>query len=251
MNYSSAYPEVGFGGFSRVDSTVHLMTRVHALAGDATTVLDVGCGRGCGAEDGSRFRRSLRDLRRAGRTVIGIDVDREAAANPFIDEFRLIGGDGRWPIDDGSIGLAVCDYVLEHLRDPRGFFAELARTLRPGGAFVARTPSVWSYPVVASRLLPNSLHAAVLRLAQRGRQERDVFPTFYRANSRRRLNGLVRGSGLVGCCYAVEAEPSYMQFSSLAFRVMCGVHQVLPEQFRSTLIVLARKPARAGMQPAA
>ena len=59
----------------------------------------------------------------------------------MIDEFRLIGPDGRWPLDDASVDLAVSDFVLEHVTEPEAFVAELARVLRPGGMYIARTIS--------------------------------------------------------------------------------------------------------------
>jgi SAM-dependent methyltransferase len=241
MARGSVYPEVAFGGFSSVDGTVHLLTRAHALSMGATAVLDVGCGRGLGSEDTAPYRRGLRDFRRPGRHVLGIDVDQAAASNPFIDEFRIFSPGDSWPVVSGSIDFVFSDNVLEHVGDPAQYFEEVHRVLRRGGFFVARTPSVWSYPILASRLIPNALHAAVLRRVQSGRREEDVFPTVYRANSRRRLRRLLVDAGLEPCVYSIEPEPSYMQFSRLAFRAMALVHQVIPSPFRSTLVVLARK----------
>jgi SAM-dependent methyltransferase len=237
------YPELPFGGFSRVDGTIPLLSRAHALAEGAKVVLEIGCGRGKARDDSSNYRRKLHDFRAPGRTVIGIDVDPVAATNPLIDEYRRIGSDFKWPVEDASIDFAFSDYVLEHVGNPEAYFAELRRVLKPGGYFLARTPSKFSYIAVAARLIPNSLHARVLGKAQLDRKEEDVFPTVYRANSKRQLNRLIRGASLVGTVYSVECEPWYMTFSRIAFRVMSVVHRVLPGFLHSTLIVLARKPA--------
>ncbi len=235
------YPELDFGGFSRLDCSVPFLARAQAMALAATTILEVGCGRGQGNEDASEFRRSLRDFRAPGRRVLGIDVDPVAASNPWLDEFRRIGPDFRWPVEDGSVDFAFSDYVLEHVEDPAAYFAELRRVLKPGGTFLARTPCRNSYIAIAARLIPNALHARVLGRTQLGRKEEDVFPTVYRANTRRALMRQLGQAGFETVVYAVEGEPWYMQFSSWLFRIMNVVHPLLPSFLRSTLIVMARK----------
>lgn len=237
------YPEIRFGGFSRADGSITFFARAHALAADAKVVLEVGCGRGKAQEDPSSYRRKLHDFRAPGRKVIGIDVDPVASTNPWIDEFRRIGSDFKWPVEDASVDFALSDYVLEHVGDPEAYFAELRRVLKPGGVFIARTPSKHSYIAVAARIVPNSLHARVLGKAQIGRKEEDVFPTVYRANSKRQLKRLLRGAELEGTVYSLECEPWYMTFSRVSFGVMSVVHRYLPGFLHSTLIVLARKPA--------
>ena len=238
---SHIYPELAFGGFSRLDCTIPFLSRAQALASGSTVVLEIGCGRGQGNEDGSDYRRSLRDFRVAGRRVIGIDVDPVAETNPWIDDFRMIGSDFKWPVESGTVDFAFSDYVLEHVGDPAAYFAELRRVLKPGGVFLARTPSRHSYIAIIAQLIPNALHARVLKRTQLGRKEEDVFPTVYRANTTRALRKFLGRAGFDTVVYSVEGEPWYMQFSSVMFRIMNVVHPLLPGFMRSTLIVMARK----------
>jgi ubiquinone/menaquinone biosynthesis C-methylase UbiE len=130
------------------------------------------------------------DLRGSGREVIGIDLDPVGAANPLLDEFRLISSE-KWPLDDASVDLAVSDFVLEHVDDPSAFAAELARVMRPGGVFVGRTVSRHSPLSAVARAVPNDSHSRWLRHLQPCRQERDVFPTRYLMNTERTLKSLL------------------------------------------------------------
>ena len=123
-----------------LDSAHVFLVSAQALAARSTLVAEVGCGRGA-LIDLDQPGGPWQDLRGPARRVIGIDIERAGADNPVIDEFRLIGGDGRWPLDDASVDLAVSDFVLEHVTEPDAFVRELARVLRPGGTFVARTIS--------------------------------------------------------------------------------------------------------------
>ena len=133
-----------------LDSAYVFLVTAQALAARSELVVEVGCGRGSLADRG-RASGSWQDLRGPGRCVVGIDIDPVGADNPVIDEFRLIGSDMCWPLDDASVDLAVCDWVLEHVTEPATFVSELARVLRPGGVFVART---------INRASPLSLFAA-------------------------------------------------------------------------------------------
>ena len=126
------------------------------------------------------------DLRGEGRTVVGIDIEPIGAENPVIDEFRLIGEDGRWPLDDGSVDLAVSDFVLEHVTDPQAFVAR-ARPRRCGPAASsspapsAATPSSPPPPAWC----PTTPTPVSLERLQPGREERDVFRTAYKMNTRK------------------------------------------------------------------
>jgi SAM-dependent methyltransferase len=235
------HPEAAFGGFTDIDSTVMFYARVQQLLSEDAVAVDVGCGRGTQADDPVRLRRELRILRGKCKQVIGIDVDPAAAANPFVDEFRMIESDQRWPLDDRSADLAVADFVLEHVADPDMFFSEAARVLRPGGAICIRTINGWSYLGVASRLVPDLLHARVLRNVQPERATQDVFPTFYRCNSVPRLRRSLDAHGFQPAVYGAEAEPAYLRFNSAAYAVGLAHRRLAPNWLRVGLIAWGRR----------
>jgi SAM-dependent methyltransferase len=237
------YPEAAFGGFTRCDGTIPFLDRVRALLPERGNLLDIGCGRGQQSEDPCRFRRSLFDLREPGRHMFGIDVDPAAEGNPFLDEFRRIEDVLRWPIDDASIDLAISVSVLEHVPDPTAFFDEAARVLKPGGFLCLRTPNKRSYPSIAARIVPNRHHAAVVGKTQIGRKGEDVFPTVYRCNTAGALRRQCRRLGLAHAVYAIEGEPSYLQFSPLLYRLFAVLHPLTPPMFRTTLYLFAQKNA--------
>lgn len=60
---------------------------------------------------------------------------------------------GTLPFDDASFDTVLSNQVFEHVRDPRAFFAELARVLRPGGRLIVTVP--FSYRVHAA---PHDYH---------------------------------------------------------------------------------------------
>lgn len=177
-------PEIAAGGFSRVDGTVQFWQRVGALIGPQSVVLDFGAGRGAKqSEDLVSYRRGLLSLKGRVRDLIGVDVDPVVITNEALDRAFVITPDGELPIPDQSIDVVVSDFVFEHIQDPAMAARELDRVLKPGGWICARTPNRHGYIALGNRLIPDSLHARIIRSAQDAREEKDVFPAVYRLNS--------------------------------------------------------------------
>jgi SAM-dependent methyltransferase len=234
------WDEVFDAGKSGWDSIVPFLGVAQLLATEAEVVVDVGCGRGSIADAGAD--RVFHDLRGPGRTVIGIDLDPVGKTNPLIDEFRLIDPALRWPLDDGSVDLAVSDFTLEHVDDPPAFVAELARTLRPGGVFVGRTISRYSPLSVVARAVPNDRHRSWLKVLQPRRREQDVFPTRYWINTERELRTLFGGAFELNIVHRVGLEQYLLRWPRLARAVM-AVEPRLPKAMQMTLVVYARRRA--------
>lgn len=233
------YPEMRFGGYSRVDGTVAFFTRVNAVSSADSVVLDVGCGRGAYADDPVPTRRALRVFRGRVKAVIGIDVDPGAASNPFIDEFRLIEGP-QWPVLSNSVDIVVGDYVMEHVECPGEFLAEARRVLRAGGVLCLRTPNRWSYPALAARVIPNRFHARIAASVQETRHAEDVFPTFYRCNSTRALTSALSAAGFDAVVLGHEAEPAYLAFSRWAYALGVLYSRVVPSVLKANLFAFGR-----------
>ncbi len=244
MDYKNIfYPESRFGDFTDVDGTIAFYLRVNALLSPSAVALDVGCGRGAYAEDPIPLHRELRVLKGKCARVIGLDVDEDARQNPFLDEFHLIQGKAgeRWPVEDGSIDVCVCDFVVEHVADPRAFFAECRRVLKRGGVLCIRTPNALNYIALASRAVPNKLHAKVLGRVQENREARDVFPTLYRCNTRSVLQRSLTRHGFESAVYGYEADPAYLSFSRVAYAVGVAHQKLAPGALKATLFAFARK----------
>lgn len=239
------YPESKIGGFSHVDGGINFYLNILAfMRVRDEVILDLGCGRGEFMDmekPGDEIRAKLRNYRGNVKKVIGIDVDPAGKVNPSIDEFRLIEIGKPWPIEDSSIDFVVSDYVLEHLEDPDFFFSELNRVVKKGGRACFRTVNSWGYVAFAARLIPNRFHAKVTGAVQDHRKEEDVFPTFYRCNTRRSLKSILLKYGFKGETYTHEAEPTYFSFSSLLYALGFLYHKITPKFSKNILLAFVEK----------
>jgi SAM-dependent methyltransferase len=104
------------------------------------------------------------------------------------------------PFRDGSFDLVTLNMVAEHLLEPERTFSEIARVLNSDGRLLIHTPCASSYDIKMIRLgwkiMPRSVGLATIRFTEY-REPDDVFPTFYRANTRRQLSSLMREADLV------------------------------------------------------
>ncbi len=219
------YPEVGAGGFTRLDGNVEFYSRVNALLRPDMRVLDLGAGRGVAAEDTVAFRRQLATLKGKVAHVVGVDVDEAVKANPGLDE--AIVYDGRvLPLGDESVDLILSDWVFEHIQDPEVFAREIERVLKPGGWLCARTPYLFSLLVVASSLVPNRHHSSVLKRVQPDRQEQDVFPAAYRLNTKTAVRRYFRPEKWLNHTYTWTPSPVY-HFDNPVIYKLVQIYQTL------------------------
>lgn len=236
------YPETFAGAYSHRDCTVAFYTRIDALLDPHMTVLNIGAGRGANIlADRSAYRRKIQVFQGRASKVIGLDVDPVVKDNPDLDESHVIEPIGRYPIDDEAVDLIVCDHVLEHVEYPVQFVAEINRVLKPGGWFCARTPAKWGYIGLGARAIPNEAHVKLLRHLQPQRKAQDVFPTFYRMNTRSRLREAFPAGQWRDCTYGYNGVPGYHANVTLLFKAIEAWCWLMPRSLSAKYHVFMQK----------
>ena len=215
------------------------MLREHILKvlrpGD--TLLDLGAGAGIVSQ--MNFRGLV------GR-VCGIDQDpRILSQNRYLDE-ALSGNAEAIPFPSNTFDIVIANNVMEHLCDPHAVYREVFRVLKPGGQFVFKTPNIWHYMPLISRLTPLWFHQYINRL--RGRGTEDTFPTKYLANSLGQIRELAKSSGLVvESIESIEGRPEYTRLTALTYSFGFIYERIVNRVpgmsvFRIVLIGHLRKP---------
>jgi ubiquinone/menaquinone biosynthesis C-methylase UbiE len=184
------------------------------------TILNVGAG--------PSVDRKVRSLRGEVAQVVGIDNDETVLSNSDLDEAFVIHGN-RFPFTDKFFDLAWADFVLEHVEQPVLILKEIRRVLKPGASFYFRTPNKNHYVSTISRMTPHWFHKLVANRAcglSQGTYEKH--PTYYRFNSRKKILECAYAAGfrLVELRF-IEAEPSYLAFHSLAYRIGVAYERIV------------------------
>lgn len=165
-----------------------------------------------GAGGGELFSYELKDR---VREIAGVDLDPRVETNPQLHR-GIVSSLTDIPIEDNYFDVVFSRSVLEHIEKPADFLNEMYRILKPGGAFIFKTPNRWHYFCIVAQFTPYSFHAWYNRM--RGREEEDTFPTYYRMNSRSALRRQFRDAGFVEEKIVMrECCPNYLTFSVPSF----------------------------------
>jgi SAM-dependent methyltransferase len=157
-----------------------------------------------------------------------VDEDPVVLSNDALGH-KLILERGRIPMPNGSYDACVSNYVLEHLRNPREHLCEVRRVLKPGGAYIFRTPNRWHYVALVAQGTPHWVHQIMAnRLRGLSPEEHDPYPTYYRFNSRKAITSASKEVGLtVRDLYFIEKEPSYGKSSPILFLTFMAYERIV------------------------
>lgn len=217
--------------------------RLLNLVKPGARVLDVGCGSG-------KYFRADFARERACRWV-GVDLEPRIGGNNRV-HLRARGDAMRMPFADDAFDVVICRWMIEHVADPGGAFLQFARVLKPWGRLAIFTPNLLHYYGVAAKLTPHWFHVWFNRRI-RGFDDEDIFPTLYRANSRRRLRSLLAGAGFSEIeITLVEGAPSALKFNRLLYAAGKIYEAVVRKSdflsaFRMNLIATASKTRLNGL----
>lgn len=204
--------------------------------------LDIGCGHQILPEWALPEAEQRALVERAG-LLVGSDLDPAMAAHPHLQAAAFADLE-KLPFDDASFDLITTNMVVEHLERPEPAFREAARALRPGGRLVIHTPNRLYYLILIASVIPDGLKRRIIKILEH-REEQDVFPTHYRANTGAALGRQLRAAGL-----DVESLEMVGSVGSFQFLGPLGVAEVFIlrllslgafRRFRADILAVARK----------
>lgn len=217
------------------------MAAIESVLNKNHPLLDAGCGREMG------FARLYAPKTRG---AIAFDYGEDRVKIDAGERVIPVRGDlAHLAIASESVGTIVTRSVLEHLEYPELVFKEFERVLVPGGCIIAMAPNFYDYASIVSRFTPHSFHTWLVPKVV-GNTEDDVFPTFYRANTRKTLKRIAGDSGLEVVRLETFCQyPVYLMFSPLLFRMGVSYEKFITrhESFaglRGWILTILRKPAK-------
>jgi SAM-dependent methyltransferase len=201
------------------------------LHGD-NRLLDLGCGRGGLVEQ----------LTHPHGQMVGVDPDLDSLVEHRLRMPRVQATSGQLPFAPDSFDLVTASWLLEHLAQPSRDFCEVARILRPGGAFVFVTPN-GAHPLAYLNRFMGRLGRAQGWLVSHlyGRAAADAFPTYYRANTRAALAAHARAAHMDLSLLETVPDPTYLAFTPVLFQVAQWIEGRLPSARALHLVGIMRK----------
>lgn len=172
------------------------------------------------------------------RLAVGVDLDFDSLRRHRSFHLTVCSSVDFLPFASGTFDLVTCNMVAEHLPNPEVTLRELGRVLIPGGLLVVHTPNLLSYVVVMARiaraLLPRRVYLALVRLSE-ARDASDVFPAFYRANTRGRLRRTLEASGFrqTTCRMLVAPRPVCNFFAPIGLLELMFMRATMLRPFSS------------------
>lgn len=229
VNYSVERLEADEGDRAHIMNELCELKQEHGIVGK--TVVEFGCG----------FGHNL-EVFRGDNQVIGLEglaaaVDRAKRSGLDV---RLCDLNGATGLGDGSVDVALCLDVLEHLVEPRTALAEMHRALKPGGLAILNVPNHFD------------LAGRIKILVGRTLDTHDYFPDHdewdnphIRFFTHDGFNRLVRGSGFSVIDDRSSHIPSFPFQASLGLKRLIGLRRRVAARFPALFVaghfLVARK----------
>lgn len=181
----------------------------------STRILHLGCG---------WDKRNIKDkIKFAG--LYSMDIDSGAVIKNR-NCLKVCGDGHHLPFKDESFDYIICEDFIEHIEFPEKLLKELHFVLKKNGEFVFVTPGGWSYIAIVSKLTPLGFHKWYNR--KRGVDVNDIYPTFYRFNSKFKIKRKSLKHGFdINIILFITGYPSYFNFSKVLTIIFGYYHYLI------------------------
>lgn len=186
---------------------------VDQFVSDGAKWIDVGGGRSIFPQN----PQLSRELAVRCARLVAIDPSDNLDQNEFANE-RVKTTIEEYKTDQ-RFDIATMRMVAEHVERPDIVVRSLAQLVKSKGHVIVYTPNRWSVGSIAASVIPNRWHHKLTRLVSSSRKEENVFPTFYKMNTRKRLRALFEGADFKEVSFAYLDDCALFQ----RYRITCVV----------------------------
>jgi len=187
---------------------------------------------GCGRDKENIFHRNGFPID-GSLTIVGVDRDLESLKD-YPGKLKVLADLEHLPFHSEIFGLGASEEVFEHIAHPYIVAHEISRVLVPGGVLQFCTPSKYSYVSILAMITPLRLHRLIQVAMNPGEyRQTDVFPKYYRLNSRHDIDLCFTRAGLK--CLRLfywDGGPWMLRFHPVLVRLGVVYHRIL-RRFRS------------------
>lgn len=180
---------------------------IRSFASETTTWLDAGCGHHI--LPSWRLSQECELVKRVNK-VVGCDIDDSIRQHRTIRN-RVVCNLEYLPFKNNSFNLVTTNMVVEHLSEPASVFLEFKRILIDQGVLIIHTPNLWSGLPFISKLIPQKIKNYFISKIE-GRVENDIFPTKYRANTKKKIKKLLNTQGFMELKTSFLSSQAYFYF---------------------------------------
>lgn len=178
------------------------------------------------------------------KAIFGIDYDLPSLKAHRNITKKLRGDVTKLPFRSEAFDLVTANMVVEHLDNPNDQFKEISRILKPKGVFLFHTPNAYGYGVILSKIVPEWLKGKLIYLLE-GREEHDVFPTHYKANTESQVMALAQANGFeILQLDLIPTDAIFAMVPPLATLELLWIRLLMTQPFRNlrtNMIVALRK----------
>jgi ubiquinone/menaquinone biosynthesis C-methylase UbiE len=153
--------------------------------------LDLGCGHQLLPAWRQQHEQALID---SATICVGLDYDELSLIKHHSIRLRIRGDISRLPFKAQTFDVVTSNMVFEHLQEPQLQLEEIYRILKPGGRLLFHTPNASSYGPTLARVLPEPIKRRLAGMLQ-ARAEEDIFPAYYRINTRQQIGQAAQEAG--------------------------------------------------------
>ncbi len=200
------------------------------------SILEIGAGSGRGDQQNFRLKGTV-------KRYVGVDLDPRVQNHPDLDEAHVTDGKSL-PFNDSTFDVVFHTMVAEHVEHPEIFMSECKRVLKPGGTILFQTPNRFYYPMIVAAITPHWFHEYYIRKFASGRSSKDVFPTFYRLNTKSTITKLCARHNLTVQIQMLSGPPGYLRFNKYFFLLGIAFERIIERNLpflRGTILIKAKK----------